>query len=347
MTNNKRIILTNPTFEEVWETINNVSIDGYRIGGVDTFVTHSGTFHAHEIVAAVLLDPKLIIRTRNEKIIESLLQFGAYVNDVGKDYSFLKNDEGSNLRGLDHHVCNKETIDWHIENKRLLELMFHGINVNYANGRFFYRMEDFDMTNYGGQYLYDMLMSVALIDNGRSCQDIISRELSDFNPCWDEDQSDEAYSRAFDDAFECACVYIQNATSKVKSMDRKVRREVAKIKARSAIQDAMAAAIKSNNPNVIILDTFAPWQEYVIESNIELNTEFDFVVYPELGSTINWKAQAVPVDQDSFVNRVNLLLQEELEDCIFVHKEGKFVGSFTSKEAAIKAVEKSLLVNKK
>ncbi len=332
--NNKVVVVTNPTADQFL----NIST---KFNAMGIFVTHSGNLHSHEVVAAALIQPSIIIRTRDKSIIENAINMGCWVNDVGMDNSFSTSDLSMIDDILNPHVV-KKSLDHHSVNCKgmsddeLLDQMFHG---TYAGGKetSFVRISEMDMSNHGGQFLMDLLLSVARIDNNIPALDYISSSISDFNPCWNEEGTDESYSMAFCKAYEYAEFCLRNPEMVIMARERSLKRESSKEDAKRLVKEAID---KSRN-GICILDNFVPWQEVIITSNMEMKSDIDFVIFPELGSSVNWRVQAVPRDNASTpINRIDLLTKEEMDDCYFVHNN-KFIGGFGSKKAAIEGAKKS------
>lgn len=264
--------------------------------------THNGKFHAHEVVAIMLLLRKfkniVVCRTRNIDCLNYIHDNGGYIVDVGN-----KVDD----RWLDHHQKDFE----------LQEL----------NQMFF----DFTLDNIDA-YQSITLKSVALIDNGLEATDVISGLISDFNPTWnDESNIDDLFIESVlfaDDVFDNLKPFIQLAKNKKRNGE-----------AKKAAIDLAEAAINKKVDNYIEFEIYVPYTELVHEFNKNNpNDKIKFVIYPSMDKT-GWRVQTVSEAPDSFKNIVDLSEEvKKLETFKFLHNN-LFLSEFGSKDDCYKAIE--------
>jgi len=264
--------------------------------------THNGKFHAHEVVAIMLLLRKfkniVVCRTRNIDTLNYIHDNGGYVVDVGNKV---------NNRWLDHHQKDFELSE--------LSQMFFDFTLNNIDA-----------------YQSVALKSIAMMDNGLEAIDILSSIISDFNPTWnDEREIDELFIEAImfaDDVFDNLKPFIQVAKNKKRNNDSK-----------KAAIDLAEAAINNKVDNYIEFETYVPYTESVHEYNKNNpNDKINFAIYPSMDKT-GWRVQTVSEAPDSFKNIIDLSEEvKELESFKFLHNN-LFLSEFTNKEDCYKAIE--------
>lgn len=158
--------------------------------------------------------------------------------------------------------------------------------------------------------------------------------VSGFNPNWDSEVKP-------DNAFLEAVEFAQGILS------RAIETAESKARAKSLVDTAIAAS----EERIIILPRFAPWQEYVLESEDPRAAEALYVVFPSNRGGYN--VQAIPDAVDSFGNRKPLPeswrglrdadLQEAcgVADAIFTHAAG-FIGAAATLEGTLKMARKAI-----
>lgn len=172
----------------------------------------------------------------------------------------------------------------------------------------------------------------------------LSNRVKTFNPDW----MDNKTPQEIDDLFEEAVKYVGNEfIDKVKFF------ALSWLPARKIVENAFNNRFKVHESGSIIeLERFCPWQEHLrdIEKDNE-GIEIKFVIFD--GGNSDFRVQAVPVEQGSFVCRKSLnknwfgLRDEELEKAssiqgtIFVHSTG-FIGGNKSRDGALEMAIKSL-----
>lgn len=163
----------------------------------------------------------------------------------------------------------------------------------------------------------------------------ISHIVSLFNPKWDEEvDSDKSFMKALE-----VCEYIFNEF---------LHDTISKIRAKNLVD----SAIENAENGIMILDTFAPWKEFLLNSKNEKAKNIDFVVFPS--SRGGYNVYAVPLEIGSFENRKSLpvnwrglrdkQLQNEtgVSDARFCHNAG-FICSADSKAGAMELAVKAKL----
>jgi uncharacterized UPF0160 family protein len=113
--------------------------------------------------------------------------------------------------------------------------------------------------------------------------------------------------------------------------------------------DEVRAALKARTvPEILVLDSFAPWGDVVFDDNVE---ELRYIVFPALEG--DYRVQVVPVGRGSFELRKPLpktwagLRNSEMDQvtgidgCVFCHR-ACFIGGHKTKEGAVKLAEMAL-----
>ena len=160
----------------------------------------------------------------------------------------------------------------------------------------------------------------------------ISRIIAGFNPSWD---SEESVDEAFVKAVKFAEVILDNAINAAES------------KARA--YEFVEKAISKCSDNVLILEKYMPWQEYLLSSFNPKAGKIEFVVYPSnRNEGYNWQCVPVSFRTSEFRKNVpsewlgqtkeNLREITGVETAIFCHAAG-FVGGAETLEDTIKMVK--------
>ncbi len=277
--------------------------------------THSGTFHADDIIAFIILDELYgsleLVRSRND----DLLSTCDLVFDVGGGV-------------YDHHTNNKEYREngipyaaaglvWRDFGKSLLEKK--GVPVQSIGKVHLYIDEQY-------------MQGLDAIDNGvRFEREIIipdlATDLHRFNPKWnkDEDETEQFYKA------------VQFARTSFLNL---IEDQLAKIAAKSIIINAF---VNREQKELLLLDQHCPWHHALLE--VDTGKEVQFVIYkdPRKGFLI----QTVPVHGNTFESRKDLPLEWagksaedlnhllEIQDAIFAHP-ARFIAGAKSKESIMK-----------
>lgn len=163
----------------------------------------------------------------------------------------------------------------------------------------------------------------------------ISAVLGSFNLGWQDLASPEAINAAFEQAVNVAKVILENAIREAKGFEQ-ARAEVEK-------------GTLLEGGRLLMLEHGVPWKESVLESS-----KYDqllYVVFPD--SQAKWHLSCVPDKAGSFSNRKSLpaawagLDGEELDKvtgikgCVFCHR-ARFVGGHSTKEGVIEMARLAL-----
>ncbi len=283
--------------------------------------THSGTFHADEIIAFVILDELFesleLVRTRNDELLSTC----DLVFDVGGGtYDHHTNDKEYRENGIPYAAAG---LVWRDFGQALLakkgfpehsiEKVFLHIDKQYMQG-------------------------LDAIDNGvRFNREIIvpdlTTDLHRFNPKWNKDQHEtEQFYKAVEYAKTSFLLLIED--------------QLAKIAAKGLIHDSY---LNREKKEILLLDQHCPWHQALLE--IDVTEEVLFVIYkdPRKGYLI----QSVPINGNTFESRKDLPLDwagkssEELneildiKDAIFAHP-ARFIAGAKSKDSIMKMADKAI-----
>ena len=284
-------------------------------------ITHAGTFHADEIFATLILSKIMqeitLIRLpefREQEKAEA--RADAIVYDIGGekyDHHQLGGN-GQRLNGVKYAACG---LIWKAFGRELLEK---------------YEVKEIDYTL---DYIdRNLIQFIDANDNGQlpklqaDYRNVhLSHIVSLFNPKWEEDvDSDENFMRALS-----VCEIIFNEF---------LHDTFSKIKAKNLVDKA----IEDSKNGIMVLDTFAPWKEFLLNSKNEKATKINFAVFPS--SRGGYNVYAVPLELGSFENRRSLpnewrgLRDKDLQEVTgvktarFCHNAG-FICSADSKDGAL------------
>lgn len=286
--------------------------------------THNGTFHSDEVFASAIIlgifQEAEILRSRKPELLESC----DIVFDVGGGK-------------YDHHIIDKQ----YRENKvpyASAGLIWRDFGKQYLSQNITDLNED--ETNKVLQSVDDSLfVTIDALDNG---EDIFTSELkiktisaviSDFNSSWNESTlSDEK----FNDAVSLAKIVLKN----------QVNRVVSQIKAKTIIVDAFR---NREQPELLILTTFCPWQEHLI--SMDKNHEVLFAIYKDVNN--GYRIQVVPKKLGEFAAIKDLPKEwagksdEEIvkatgvADAIFCHP-GRFIAGCASYSGIMKMAQMAI-----
>lgn len=287
--------------------------------------THSGTFHADDVLAAAamrLANPTVtILRSRdNEQLNAADILF-----DVGRVFN------PATCR-FDHH--------------QLEYAEARGNGIPYSSFGLIW--------NELGSTLCDSAAAASRVDTALvqgvdaiDCGVTISKEivpvklmsisavLGSFNPGWQEFPSNDVFDNAFEQALNCAKAILQNAIREANGFE----------KAKAVVEKGTLL----EEGRLLMLEYGAPWKETVLESS-----RYDrllYVIFPD--AQAKWHVSCVPDKAGNFSNRKSLpaawagLDGEELDKvtgikgCVFCHR-ARFVGGHTSKVGAIEMVKLAL-----
>ncbi|MBP2629136.1 MAG: metal-dependent protein hydrolase [Firmicutes bacterium] len=291
---------------------------------IKTLGTHSGKFHADDVMATALLRLLLgdikVTRTRDETILKKL----DFVYDIS-------------LGEFDHHQLNKEIRENNIP-YAACGLVWREFGSRIIQ-KFNSQLEENDIISIVDYVDKNLVQGIDATDNGIDIKSLIkvtsiSDIIQSFNPTWDSNDSK-------DDAFEKA---VQYATEIIK---RIINRQISVIKARIIVNEAFQNRTINE---IMILKKGCPWLQQLLK--IDLNAEVLFVISPG-DNNAEYKIQTVKKSLDTFEARKDILesirgkSSEEInsiikiDDAIFCHKAG-FIASAKSMESALKIAELSV-----
>lgn len=291
---------------------------------IKTLGTHSGKFHADDVMATAILNLLIgyikVTRTRDENILRNI----DFVYDIS-------------LGEFDHHQLNKEIRENDIP-YAACGLVWREFGFRVIQ-KFNPKLDENDIISIFDNVDKNLVQGIDAIDNGIDIKSeikvtSISDIIQNFNPTWDSTSSK-------DEAFEEATKY---ATEVIK---RIITKQVSVIKARSIVNEAF----QSRNINeIMILKNGCPWLQQLLK--IDINNEVLFVISPD-DSNVEYKIQTVKKTADTFEARKDILesirgkSSEEInsiikiDDAIFCHKAG-FIASVKSIESALKIAKLSI-----
>lgn len=286
-------------------------------------ITHSGTFHADEIFATLILS-KILPEIRLIRLPEAKEKYGdnVLVYDIGAGkydhHQFGGNGQREN--GIKYAACG---LIWKDFGRKLLEK---------------YEVEDIEYT---WKYIdKNLIQFIDSNDNGQlpklqvEYRNVhLSYMISMFNPRWDEEvDSDDKFLEALNFANLFFDEFLIDTFSKMKAKKQ------------------VDQAINDSKDGIMILEKCVPWKEFVLNSENEKAKDINFIVFPSKRGGFN--VYAVPLELGSFENRKSLpqswrgKRDEELQEVTgvkgarFCHNAG-FICSTETKEAALELAYKA------
>ena len=280
-----------------------------------TVITHSGTFHSDEVLATVILEKVLgnITICRTFKVPEELAD-DVIVYDIGFGMydHHQKGGNGARENGVPYAAAG---LIWKDFGRQLV--------TDTCNPDLVWNLID-----------RDLIQGIDATDNGKipkvdypAQAMTFSQAISSFNPNWDSEMStDDAFAKAVEFAKIVFDNVLANTVSKANA------------------QDIVDEAIESSVNNIMVLDRFVPWQEFIFSSTNNKASDILFVVFPSNRGGYNW--QCVPdalgsfgmrkADPDEWKGLRDLELQNVtgVATASFCHPEG-FIGGATTLEDAI------------
>lgn len=285
-------------------------------------ITHNGTFHSDEVFSTValinLIDNTEISLCRTSNIPSNA---NAFVYDVGlgKYDHHQMGGNGERENGIKYSSFG---LIWRDFGKRILEKL----NIYCIDEAW----EKIDKK---------LVQTIDAVDNGQ-LQKIFQLDfeiltipnlISLYNSNWDKPENQD---ENFLQAVKFASIIFDKILESINS----------KLKAKKLVLEAID---KSEN-QIMILDEFMPWKEFVLESELEKAKSLLYVIFPSIRGGYN--VYAVPKEPESFEVRkafpkewaglTNEKLQEVtgVKDATFCHN-GRFICSANSKEGALKLAE--------
>ena len=281
--------------------------------------THSGPFHADDVMAVALIrqfvdSDARIVRTRDKATLEE----ADLVVDVG---GIFDPEQGR----FDHHQASYEgplsaagmVLAWLQETGRMGEAGYRALREGVM------------------AYLDD-------VDNGRRPPD---PEVLCFprivEALGQGAQDGEAFDKAFDTAVEFATAFLKGWVAGRQALAR----------AQAVVAGAMQAA-EERGSNILALDTYLKWKEPYFANGGEQHPT-QYVLFP--GTEGNWRVVAIPPRFGEFGQKRSLpeswagLTDGELEKktgvegSIFCHKN-RFIAVFETRDGALRALESAGLL---
>ncbi|MBU3098890.1 MULTISPECIES: MYG1 family protein [Clostridium] len=291
---------------------------------IKTLGTHSGKFHADDVMATAILRLLLgdikVIRTRDEEVLKKL----DFVYDIS-------------LGEFDHHQLDKEIRENNIPYAAsgLVWREFGSRVIQKFNSEF----DEDDIISIFDYIDKTLVQGIDAIDNGIDSKTefkvtSISDIIQNFNPTWDDDSSKDD---AFEEAVGFAIVVIK----------RIISRQVSVIKAR----DIVNKGFENREVNeIMVLKNGCPWLQQLLK--IDINSEVLFVISPG-DNNAEYKIQTVKKTSGTFEARKDLVESIrgkssdeinsiiKIDDAIFCHKAG-FIASTKSLTSALKIAKLSV-----
>ncbi len=288
--------------------------------------THSGSFHADEVLAAAALrlaNPSLtILRTRDQEQLDA----ADIVFDVGRVF------DPATCR-FDHHQLEYQ------------EARANGIPFS-SFGLIWRELGTALCGSEAAAARVDrwMVQGVDAVDCGITLSKetppvtvmSISSAIGGFNPGWQDDTSPEARNEAFEQAVTWAKTILQNIIRDARGME--------------AARAVVAQGLLLETGQILVLDNDVPWKETVLGSPVY--EQLLYVVSPD--TQTKWHVHTVPDYAGSFRNRKSLpaswagLDGEELDKvigmagCVFCHR-ARFVAGHRTKDGAMEMARLALL----
>ena len=283
-------------------------------------ITHNGTFHSDEVFSTVLLSKVLkkdilkLCRTSNIK--EGITGF---VYDVG-------------YGKYDHHQPGGNG-----ERKNGIKYSSFGLVWRDFGKDYLKQLNCLQIEEVWSMVDKKLVQNIDAIDNGQLGKltqfdfEVVTLPnlISMYNSNWDDEQANQ------NEMFLKAVQFAQTV------FDRFIISVVSKIRAKSRVEDA----IENSKNQILILEKFMPWKEFLLDSENEKAKNILFVVFPSNRGGYN--VYAVPKENGSFESRKLFpakwagLKDEELQKATgvatatFCHTN-RFICATKTKEDAIK-----------
>lgn len=287
--------------------------------------THSGSFHADDVLAAAalrLVNPSFtILRTRDQEQLDA----ADVVFDVGRVFDLA-------ACRFDHHQLEYQEARENGIPFSSFGLIWRELGTELCGSAAAASRVDRSMVQ--GVDAVDCGITLSKETPPVSVMSI-SSAIGSFNPGWQDDTSPDAMNEAFERAVTWAKAILQNTI-----------REASGLEAAHAV---VAQSILLETGRLLVLDSYAPWKEIVLGS-----PGYEHVLYVISPDTqAKWHVHAVPDYAGSFNNRKSLpvawagLDGEELDNvvgikgCIFCHR-GRFVAGHKTKDGAMEMARLAL-----
>ena len=283
-------------------------------------ITHNGTFHSDEVFSTVLLSKVLkkdilkLCRTSNIK--EGITGF-VYDVGYGKYDHHQPGGNGERKNGIKYSSFGLVWMDFGKDYLKQLNCLQIEEVWSMVDKKLVQNIDAIDNGQLGKLTQFDF--EVVTLPN----------LISMYNSNWDDEQANQ------NEMFLKAVQFAQTV------FDRFIISVVSKIRAKSRVEDA----IENSKNQILILEKFMPWKEFLLDSENEKAKNILFVVFPSNRGGYN--VYAVPKENGSFESRKLFpakwagLKDEELSKisgvatATFCHT-GRFICATRTKEDAIK-----------
>lgn len=236
-------------------------------------ITHAGTFHADEVFATIILSKIMdnIVLIRMPEVKEEYNDKMIYDIGGGKFDHHQFGGNGQRENGVKYAACG---LIWKEFGRKVLENI-QGIDVDFVWDMIDRNLIQFIDSNDNGQlpHLDVDFKNVHL-----------SSIIGQMNPFWNEDV--DADDR-FIEALKMAEVIF----------DRTIISMVSKYRAKNIVDKAIA---ESEN-NILIMDVYAPWKDFLNDSQDPKAKDILFAVFPS--NRGGYSIYTIPVEKDSFESR--------------------------------------------
>ncbi len=287
-------------------------------------VTHSGIFHADEVMASVILKELYqeveIVRSRSQRDIDR----ADIVYDVG-DGEFDHHSDQKEYRdnGIPYAACG---LIWRTYGKDLIKKLRPKFSRDQIE-EVFYSVDE------------GLIESIDAIDNGYRVDkaDIhmptLDQLVKGFNPNWNEDcDPQERFMKAID---FCTPILLNSLNGSIAAI------EAEKMVKRSFEQREV--------DNILILDRFCPWKRHL--RSYDEDGSILYVIFKDLVNGYRVQAVAEPNSRESIkpfpeawagkeAEVINELV--DIDDAIFVHP-GRFIAGTKSLNSAVRMAELALI----
>ena len=244
-------------------------------------ITHSGTFHADEIFATLILSiiKEDIVVYRTSEVDDKMRETNCIIYDVGRGEldHHQKGGNGQRENGIMYAACGLVWKKYHKE-------VFEKLGIDSKDWDYLYSQID-----------KNLIQFIDANDNGKTpALDVdykfvtIASIVASFNPRWDEDMSisNDRFIKAMD-----VCR---------KVLENEILSQISKLKAK----DKVEKAIEESENHILILEEYMPWQDFVLSSESDKAKDLWYAIYPSKRG--GYALHCVNVKQGSFENRKSL-----------------------------------------
>ena len=284
-------------------------------------ITHAGTFHADEVFATVILEKVFgALSICRVNAVPDKMREGVIVYDIGQGEldHHQRGGNGTRNNGVPYAASG---LVWKQYGKRLTErtcdpeLVWELIDRELIQGIDAIDNGVLPQTDYAVKYLN------------------VSELIRMMNPLGNTDES-------FDEAFYKAVSLAEMIFERVYAS------AVSKAEARQKVE----LAVQNTAGNIMVLDQYVPWQQFIFDSADPRAEEILFVVFPSARGGFN--CQCVPDVPGGYGQRKSMpekwrgLTGKELQratgvpDAVFCHPAG-FIGGAETLEGAVKMAERA------